>query len=104
MLGEFVQLELLDEYICRQCTLVKTRSHLVEALTIFKKDEHLTSSKKKRLKALQREFDKVDATLTQDIERELKDVKLTKVFSPATKQTMIARVRSFLFCSVPSVH
>lgn len=96
MLGEFVQLEHLDEFICRHCTLVKTKAHLEASLNAGRAETAPTSSKKKRLRALQKELDKVDAALREDVERDIKDVKLLKVANPATKQTMISRVRSLL--------
>lgn len=95
ILAEFCQLEFLDEYICRRCTLVETHARLKSSLEAMRNDEAPTSSRKKRTRALQREFDKVDQALVQDVERELPDVRLTKVLHPATKQTMIARVSAF---------
>ena len=60
-----------------------------------KPEMHPSSTKKKRLKEFRRMETRVRSALEQGrIEDDLKDVRMERVVSPATKQAMIARVRS----------
>src|SRR6266550_2473587 len=98
-LQEYTRLEILRDCVCRKCSLVATHRHLQHDVVMLeeatKPEMHPSSSKKKRLKEFRRMEARVLSALEQGrIEDDLKDVRMERVVSPATKQAMIARVRS----------
>ena len=58
------------------------------------KAEDMTTSKKKRIKELQRIVDRLSKALAEDVERDVSSVvkELDRSIQSATKQTMFARV------------
>ncbi|KAG8890934.1 hypothetical protein FRB98_002954 [Tulasnella sp. 332] len=95
-LAGYTQIELLNDCICRKCSMLATLRKLTEEATrLAETASHpdASSNRKKRAKEaikLQRRVQ--DALDESRIEEDIKDVKLEKVFSPcSTKQVMIAR-------------
>ncbi|EAU82675.1 hypothetical protein CC1G_08832 [Coprinopsis cinerea okayama7 len=96
-LEDYTRLEILKDCICRKCSLVATHNRLKQELATLeeatKPGTNPSSSKKRRLKEVRKFEARVRAALAEGrIEEDLKDVRIEKVFSPAsTKQAMIAR-------------
>ncbi|PFH50170.1 hypothetical protein AMATHDRAFT_61662 [Amanita thiersii Skay4041] len=95
-LEEYTHLEILRDCICRKCSLVATHRRLRQDVVSYeettKPEANPSSSKKRRLKEVRRQEARVKAALGEGrIEDELKDIRMEKVISPATKQAMIAR-------------
>ncbi|KAG2013064.1 hypothetical protein CC2G_010001 [Coprinopsis cinerea AmutBmut pab1-1] len=96
-LEDYTRLEILKDCICRKCSLVATHNRLKQELATLeeatKPGTNPSSSKKRRLKEVRKFEARVRAALAEGrIEDDLKDVRIEKVFSPAsTKQAMIAR-------------
>lgn len=92
MLGEYTQLEEIDGFTCRHCSLVATRASLQLKVDADRAVENPTQSKKKRMRALRADLDKVKHALDYDIEGDLPGVDLIRTARKVSKQTMIARV------------
>lgn len=97
-LEEYTRLEVLRDCVCRKCSLVETHRHLRLDIAILeeatKPEMHPSHSKKKRLREFRRTEARVRSALQEGrIEDDIKDVRMERVVSPATKQAMIARVR-----------
>ncbi|KAF8345622.1 hypothetical protein F5887DRAFT_1282546 [Amanita rubescens] len=95
-LQEYTRLEILRDCVCRKCSLVATYRHLQHDVLMLeeatKPEMNPSNSKKKRLKEYRRMEARVQSALEQGrIEEDLKDVRMERVVSPATKQAMIAR-------------
>ncbi|KAI0070591.1 cysteine proteinase [Panus rudis PR-1116 ss-1] len=95
-LADYTRLEILDDCICRKCSMIATYHRLQQEakhLTEASSGSEASASKKKRA----REARKLEARLRQAIEEgrieeDIKGVQMEKVFSKAsTKQAMIAR-------------
>ncbi|KAG0146214.1 hypothetical protein CROQUDRAFT_715716 [Cronartium quercuum f. sp. fusiforme G11] len=84
-LAEYTKLELLEDYICRKCSLIKTREILNR--------RRLETTAKKKLQTLKKQISILDAAIKEDPERELDErIVIERVASVATtKQTMFAR-------------
>ena len=81
--------------MCRHCSYVATLDRLREEISRLSEDPKPTNSRKKHLRELKRHANRVEIALKERREEEdIKDLKLTRVFSRAsTKQAMVARVR-----------
>ncbi|KAF5334376.1 hypothetical protein D9611_013534 [Ephemerocybe angulata] len=92
-LEDYTRLEILKDCICRKCSVVATLSRLQKEVSTLEEAPKPSSSKKKRLKEVRKMEARVKTALQEGrIEDDLKDVRMEKVFSPAsTKQAMIAR-------------
>ncbi|KAF8700581.1 hypothetical protein AX14_000675, partial [Amanita brunnescens Koide BX004] len=95
-LQEYTRLELLRDCVCRKCSLVATHRYLQHDISVLeeatKPEMHPSHSKKKRLREFRRMEGRVRSALEQGrIEEDLKDVRMERIVSPATKQAMIAR-------------
>ncbi|KAI1795104.1 cysteine proteinase [Ganoderma leucocontextum] len=96
-LEDYTRLELLNDCICRKCSMLATyqrleqEAHKTTEAAAATNDP--TSSKKKRARDSRKLLARVKAALNEGrIEEDIKGVKLEKVFSRAsTKQSMIAR-------------
>lgn len=97
-LAEYTKLEMLNDCICRKCSVIATRERLAleaERLErLVSSDAQATISKKRKAKEVRKLEIKLRASLDHGrLEEDVKGVKLDKVFSRAsTKQAMIARV------------
>lgn len=99
-LSDYTRLELLDDCICRKCSMIATHRRLLveaEKVTDSITEGGASSSKKKRAREARKLEARVKAALDEGrIEEDIKGVKVEKVFSRcSTRQSMIARV-SFL--------
>lgn len=92
MLGEYTQLEEIDGFTCRHCSLVATRASLQLKVDADRAVENPTQSKKKRMRALRADLDKIKHALEYNIEGDLPGVDLIRTARTVSKQTMIARV------------
>lgn len=97
-LADYIRLELLTDCICRKCSMVATLQRLQQeaekATEAVNHDPNASQSKKKRARDARRLEAKVKAALEEGrIEEDIKSVKIERIFSRATKQAMIARVR-----------
>lgn len=107
-LADYIRLELLDDCICRKCSMLATHRRLqLEAEKVTEAvgaDPDASQSKKKRAREARRLEAKVKAALEEGrIEEDIKGVKMEKVFSKAsTKQAMIARVSLKIFLTMKS--
>ncbi|KAI0832795.1 hypothetical protein BC628DRAFT_1529088 [Trametes gibbosa] len=96
-LEDYTRLELLNDCICRKCSMVATQHRLeqeADRLTeASQASNDPTSSKKKRARDARKLSARVKAAIDEGrIEEDIKGVKMEKVFSRAsTKQAMIAR-------------
>ncbi|KAG9038844.1 hypothetical protein FRB95_014393 [Tulasnella sp. JGI-2019a] len=95
-LANYTQIELLNDCICRKCSMIATLRKLAdEANRLAETADHPNAStnRKKRAKEAAKLQRRVEDALNESrIEDDIKDVKLEKVFSPcSTKQVMIAR-------------
>ncbi|TFK18075.1 cysteine proteinase [Coprinopsis marcescibilis] len=97
-LEDYTRLEILKDCICRKCSLLATQSRLKQETKLLEEaissaGAKASNSKKKRVKEVRKHEGRVAAALSQGrIEDDLKDVRIEKVFSPAsTKQAMVAR-------------
>ncbi|KAF8450674.1 hypothetical protein L210DRAFT_956458 [Boletus edulis BED1] len=96
-LAEYTKLELLDDCICRKCSVIATHERLaLEAERLEKlvnSDAQATISKKRKAKEARKLEARLKASLDHGrLEEDVKGVRLDKVFSRAsTKQAMIAR-------------
>ncbi|KAI0355326.1 cysteine proteinase [Trametes cingulata] len=96
-LEDYTRLELLNDCICRKCSMLATYRRLeqeAERLTeASQASQDPTSSKKKRARDARKLMMRVKAALDEGrIEEDIKGVKMEKIFSRAsTKQSMIAR-------------
>jgi len=104
-LNEFTKMEVLNDCVCRKCSMVATLEKLVHEV---EKVERLTAenvnadgekvkesaSRKRRIREARKFEGRVRAALEDGrIEEDIKGVKLERVLSPrSTKHTMIARV------------
>lgn len=114
-LAEYTKLELLEDYICQKCSLIKTCEDLNRqyaegsaglsseaSVTNSRGETQMTPSKKKRLQKLKSNINKLNAAIEEDPERELGNrIVISRVASlVTTKQTMFARV-SICFSLLP---
>ncbi|RPD80747.1 cysteine proteinase [Lentinus tigrinus ALCF2SS1-7] len=96
-LNDYTRLELLNDCICRKCSMLATYQRLQhEADRLTEASQAVndpTSSKKKRARDSKKLLARVKAALDEGrIEEDIRGVKLEKVLSKAsTKQSMIAR-------------
>ncbi|KAI0638570.1 hypothetical protein C8Q77DRAFT_440795 [Trametes polyzona] len=96
-LEDYTKLELLNDCICRKCSMLATYRRLeqeAEKLTeAAQASNDPSSSRKKRARDARKLMERVKAALNEGrIEEDIKGVKMEKVFSRAsTKQSMIAR-------------
>ncbi|EJF62254.1 cysteine proteinase [Dichomitus squalens LYAD-421 SS1] len=96
-LDDYTRLELLDDCICRKCSMLATYKRLEEEANRTTEAAAAindpTSSKKKRARDSRKLLARVKAALDEGrIEEDIKGVKMEKVCSRAsTKQSMIAR-------------
>ncbi|KAM5534438.1 hypothetical protein V8D89_011905 [Ganoderma adspersum] len=96
-LDDYTRLELLNDCICRKCSMLATYKRLEQEASRSTEaaaaTNDLTSSKKRRARDSRKLLARVKAALDEGrIEEDIKGVKLEKVFSRAsTKQSMIAR-------------
>ncbi|KZV75344.1 cysteine proteinase [Peniophora sp. CONT] len=92
-LAEYTKLEVLTDCMCRHCSLVATLDRLREEIERLSEDPKPTNSRKKHIRELKRSANRVESALAEKREEEdIKDLKLTRVFSRAsTKQAMVAR-------------
>ncbi|KAI0371622.1 cysteine proteinase [Pilatotrama ljubarskyi] len=96
-LEDYTRLELLNDCICRKCSMLATYRRLeqeVERLNeASQASQDPTSSKKKRARDARKLLTRVKAALDEGrIEEDIKGLKMEKIFSRAsTKQSMIAR-------------
>ncbi|KAF8621911.1 hypothetical protein AX15_007406 [Amanita polypyramis BW_CC] len=95
-LEEYTRLEILRDCVCRKCSLVETHRRLQLDLAMLeeatKSEGNPSNSRKRRLKELRRMEARVRSALQEGrIEEDLKDVRMERIISPATKQAMIAR-------------
>jgi ubiquitin carboxyl-terminal hydrolase 1 len=101
MLAEYTELETIDEYGCRRCSIHTTRSRLEDQLATAKANDGKTTmsaSKKKRIRELQRTLTRLEEVIQlEDYERDLRDlpIKIERHTSTATKQVM--------FCTPPKL-
>ena len=97
-LAEYTKLEMLNDCVCRKCSVIATHERLtLEAERLEKvvsSDAQATNSKKRRAKDARKLEARLRASLDHGrLEEDVKGVKLDKVLSRAsTKQAMIARV------------
>lgn len=98
-LSDYTRLELLNDCICRKCSMLATYRRLEQEAEKHQEAASATtdptSSKKKRARDSRKLLARVKAALDEGrIEEDIKSVKMEKVFSTAsTKQSMVARVR-----------
>ncbi|KAI9598270.1 hypothetical protein BDF19DRAFT_410995 [Syncephalis fuscata] len=86
-LEEYIQLEMLDDFSCRRCSLVATKNRLSKLIASLEE----TNEAEVTNKATQ-DLAVVENALATDIERELPNVKLVRAISQqTTKQVMIAQ-------------
>ncbi|KAF9448963.1 cysteine proteinase [Macrolepiota fuliginosa MF-IS2] len=96
-LADYTRLELLKDCICRKCSIIATHKRLQQDVLKLEHEisqiERPSNSKKERLKKVRKMEGRVRQAIEEErIEDDLKDVRMEKVFSPAsTKQAMIAR-------------
>ncbi|RDX53725.1 cysteine proteinase [Lentinus brumalis] len=96
-LDDYTRLELLNDCICRKCSMLATSQRLQQEADRLTEASQATndptSSKKKRARDSRKLLARVKAALDEGrIEEDIKGVKLEKVLSKAsTKQSMIAR-------------
>lgn len=94
MLAEISQLELIDEFTCRRCSVVATQIKLQETLSVAREDT-LSASKKKRVREMQKNLNLIDAAVENgDFEHDFADaptLKVERAVGPASKQAMLAR-------------
>ncbi|KAI0677187.1 hypothetical protein C8Q78DRAFT_1001569 [Trametes maxima] len=96
-LEDYTRLELLDDCICRKCSMVATCQRLEQEADRLNEASQAsndpTSSKKKRARDARKLLTRVKAAIDDGrIEEDIKGVKMEKVFSKAsTKQSMVAR-------------
>ncbi|OBZ70483.1 Ubiquitin carboxyl-terminal hydrolase 1 [Grifola frondosa] len=96
-LNDYTRLEILNDCICRKCSMLATYSRLsqeAEKLTEAAQASHdPSSSKKKRARDARKLLTRIKTAIDEGrIEEDIKGVKMEKVFSKAsTKQAMIAR-------------
>jgi ubiquitin carboxyl-terminal hydrolase 1 len=99
-LAEYTKLEMLNDCVCRKCSVIATHERLAldaERLEkLVSSDAQATISKKRKAKEARKLEAKLRASLDHGrLEEDVKGVKLDKVLSRAsTKQAMIARVYS----------
>ncbi|KAH9927081.1 cysteine proteinase [Epithele typhae] len=95
-LEEYTRIELLQDCVCRRCSLEATSLRLEQDAEQLKKAAQATpdpsSSRKKRAREARKLAAKVKELLqTGRVEEDIKGVTLDRIISPATKQSMIAR-------------
>ncbi|KIJ20419.1 hypothetical protein PAXINDRAFT_160978 [Paxillus involutus ATCC 200175] len=96
-LAEYTKLEMLNDCICRKCSVIATRERLAQEADRLERivlaDPQASVSKKRRAKEARKLELKVRASLEHGrLEEDMRGIKLEKVFSRAsTKQAMIAR-------------
>lgn len=111
-LADYTRIEILDDCICRKCSMVATHRRLVaevERISIpasttasspssnpGASSSSVSSSQKKKAREIRKLEARVKAAIEEGrIEDDIKGVKMEKVYSRcSTKQSMIARVRS----------
>ena len=97
-LAEYTKLEMLNDCICRKCSVIATHRRLAQEAErlerLVSSDAHASISRKRKAKDARKLEMKLRASLEHGrLEEDVKGVKLDKVFSKAsTKQAMIARV------------
>ncbi|PLW49775.1 hypothetical protein PCASD_01609 [Puccinia coronata f. sp. avenae] len=92
-LQEYTKLEVLDDYICRKCSLIKTVERLTLQLGEIQQESKTTNNKKKQTQLIKKKLAMLKAAIEEDPERELAPpITLERVASlTTTKQTMFAR-------------
>jgi hypothetical protein len=108
-LAEYTKLEMLNDCICRKCSMKATHQKLRQEadrlVAAVNADPTASISKKKRVKDARKLELRVQTALDHGrLEEDVKGVKLEKVFSRAsTKQAMIARVSLSFLCAPESL-
>ncbi|WAR60664.1 hypothetical protein PtB15_9B603 [Puccinia triticina] len=92
-LQEYTKLEVLDDYICRKCSLKKTCEKLNSQLGEIQRAAKVTNNKKKQLQLIKKKLATLKSAIDEDPERELTpQITVERVASlTTTKQTMFAR-------------
>ncbi|KAA1113461.1 hypothetical protein PGT21_032032 [Puccinia graminis f. sp. tritici] len=96
-LQEYTKLEVLDDYICRKCSLIKTcdklNLQLDEIQHQHQQPTKLTNNKKKQVQLIKKKLAILKSAIEEDPERELvPQISIERVASlTTTKQTMFAR-------------
>ena len=94
ILAEHTQLELIDEYTCRRCSVLATHYRLSEQVKVQKQEASSASaSKKKRVRELQKTVARLQDVITaQDYEADMSSIlnnaRLDRAAGPASKQIM----------------
>lgn len=100
-LAEYTKLELLEDCVCRRCSLRATHAILLRDVKKYagvESDPNASKNKVKKAKEARKYEARVRTMLEQErIEDDLGSVPLERIVSPATKQAMIARVGLSLF-------
>ncbi|KIY51650.1 cysteine proteinase [Fistulina hepatica ATCC 64428] len=97
LLQDYTRLEILNDCVCRKCSLVATHKRLLQDLADLaeatRPEANPSNSKRRRFKEVKKMEARVREALSDGrIEEDLKDVRMEKVFSKvSTKQAMIAR-------------
>jgi len=92
-LQEYTKLEVLDDYICRKCSLKKTFEKFNLQLEEIQQQSKITNNKKKQMQLIKKKLAMLKSAIDEDPERELTpQITLERVASlTTTKQTMFAR-------------
>ncbi|GJJ06964.1 hypothetical protein Clacol_001161 [Clathrus columnatus] len=95
-LSDYTRLEVLDDCICRKCSIIATHQRLLaeaQKLSDAVAEGDASTSKKKKAKEVRKLETRVKAAIEEGrIEEDIKGVKMEKVFSRcSTRQSMIAR-------------
>lgn len=95
-LQEYTKLEVLDDYICRKCSLMRTHETISHRLEEVQHQAKLNHNKKKQVQLMRKKLGMLKLAIEEDVERELTpSITIERVASLATtKQTMFARKTS----------
>ncbi|RKP27957.1 hypothetical protein SYNPS1DRAFT_26419 [Syncephalis pseudoplumigaleata] len=86
-LEQYIQLEVLDDFSCRRCSLVATQKRLAKLIASLEGSGEAAVKEKAC-----HDLGLVEAALATDVERELPSIKLVRAISrQTTKQVMIAQ-------------
>ncbi|EGG07766.1 Hypothetical protein MELLADRAFT_105634 [Melampsora larici-populina 98AG31] len=96
-LKDFTQLELLDEYNCRRCSIIEANRRMKSELDqLSSQPTSISKDKKKRIKELKKLIDEIQSVLKNNDEHSIFSQKLEAELFPimsraTTKQTMFSR-------------
>ncbi|KAI8053919.1 hypothetical protein BDF22DRAFT_742896 [Syncephalis plumigaleata] len=86
-LEQYIQIETLDDFSCRRCSLVATQRRLAKLIDGLEQSDEMAVKEKAR-----NDLNLVEKALETDVERELPNIKLVRALSrQTTKQVMIAQ-------------